>query len=75
MLSYECIFPSQLYYKFIENKVFLLSVCLPYIYPQLNQNELVRGSKLGIVNKLNWGIIIFFLLVLMTTVAQGHIYY
>lgn len=44
----------------LRTKVFLLSVCLPYIYPQLNQNELVCGSKLGIVNKLNWGIIIFF---------------
>lgn len=28
-----------------------------YIYPQLNQKESVHGTKLGIVNKLNWDMI------------------
>lgn len=31
--------------------------CLTPIYPQLNQNEPVYGSNLGIINKLNGGTI------------------
>lgn len=38
----------------LRTETFLLSVCCPHVYPQLNQNEPDYGSKLGIVNKLNW---------------------
>lgn len=60
----------------LRTRTFLFQVLLnSYIYPQLNQNEPVYGSNLGIINELNGGTIKKFLLVLMTTVAKGHIYY
>lgn len=44
---------------------------LPYIYPQLNQNEPVYGSKLGIVNKLNCVTINFFSICFNDNYCQG----